>query len=228
MNSNMQLAPVIPIGKPTKKSAHLKRQYEGSDRPSFSVEQLKTFLHTAETFGRRGALAMFLVGFAHGCRVSEIADLKVSDIDFDGGKILIRRLKNSNNSRQALQAVNGYDEATVLQAWLLERAKWLGDVQTDVLFPSQKASANGLRQLSRTQIFRLFQDICFEAGIPKEYRHVHVLRHTAGQLLYDNGARLEEIQMVLGHRSINSTTIYAKPHQDQVSKKVADIFKTIF
>ena len=52
-------------------------------------------------------------------------------------------------------------------------------------------------------------------------------RHTLGTLMYENGARLEDIQQQLGHRSITSTTIYASPSQAQVDSKVAKIFKNM-
>lgn len=201
---------------------HSKRHYEGSDRPSFSVEQLKNFLHAAEQFGKR-EISMFVVGVAYGLRVSEIADMKVGDINFADKKLTIRRLKGSNTSRQAFRQVNGYNVGSVLKSYLEERSANAGATETDTLFLSQKKTG-----INPSQIFRVFAAICENAGIPKEYAHPHVLRHTTGQLLYDAGARLEEIQQVLGHRSINSVTIYARPRMDAVNKTVDKIFSELF
>jgi len=198
-----------------------KRHYQGSDRPSFSVEQLKSFLHVAEKFGKR-ELAMFVLAVAYGLRVSEIANLKTSDLLFSDKKILIRRLKGSNTSRQAFRQVNGYNVETILRDYLDDRKNNKG-ADSDVLFLSQKKCG-----FHTSQIYRIFSSICEAAGIAPEYRHPHVLRHTTGQLLYDGGARLEEIQQVLGHRSISSVTIYARPTQDAVNKAVDQIFSKLF
>jgi integrase/recombinase XerD len=209
---------------PMRRSKHhrSKRHYHGSDRPSFSVEQVKKFLHTAEQFGKR-ELAMFTLGLAYGLRVSEIADMKVSDINFTEKKITLRRLKGSNTSRQGFRAVNGYTVEGVLRDYLEERKTNEGAGSTDTLFLSQKKTG-----VDSSTIYRLFAAICEKAGIPKEFQHPHVLRHTTGQLLYDGGARLEEIQQVLGHRSINSVTIYARPRMDVVNKTVDKIFSELF
>jgi integrase/recombinase XerD len=211
---------VIPMS--LKPRPRAKRHYQGSDRPSFSIDQLKKFLHTAERFGPR-ELTMFTLGLAYVLRVSEIADLRVSDILWDEKKVLIRRLKGSATSRQAFRAVNGFTVAGVLRDYLKERAGNPAANDTDLLFLSQKKSG-----IDSSQIFRLFRAICEKAGIPKEYQHPHVLRHTTGQLLYDGGARLEEIQQVLGHRSITSVTIYARPSQDAVNRTVEKIFSELF
>jgi integrase/recombinase XerD len=127
-----------------------------------------------------------------------------------------------------MQRVNGYDQAFLLKQWLKERAALPYAAETNVLFLSQKQNAAGERILDRSRIYRLFVQICEEAKISTEYQHPHVIRHSAGQILYDNGASLEEIQQVLGHKSLNTVTVYARPRQDEVSKKVSQIYKKIF
>jgi type 1 fimbriae regulatory protein FimB len=218
----MQSTNTAPKVVQMRSSSKFRRKYQGPDRPSFSIEQLKAFLHAAEATGKR-ELAMWVLAFAHGLRVSEIAGMRVSDIRMGDKKINIRRLKDSQNSLQAFQRVNGYHEDYVLRDYLKERATMPAAAESDVLFLSQKGG-----NLDRSQIYRIFGSICEVAGIPEQYRHPHTMRHTTGQLLYDGGAKLEEIQMVLGHRSLNSVTVYARPGQDAVSKKVEQIFKRIF
>jgi type 1 fimbriae regulatory protein FimB len=205
-----------------------KRHYVGNDRPSLTVEELKNLLHAARPDKQASIrnLAMFLVCAIHGLRVSELCDLRTTDLDMENGKILIRRLKGSQNSNQAMQRLNGWSEQAVLADWLKERKTATG-ADTDVLFPSQKTSADGGRVLDRSRVFRIFGTLCENAGIPQEKRHPHAIRHTLGNLLYQNGARLEDIQQVLGHRNITSTTVYAKPSQSQVDAKVAKVFKAM-
>jgi len=201
------------------------RKYRGSDRPSLSIDMLKAVLTAATAAGRREA-AMFVLAFSHGLRVSELAGLRVSDVDLPNGKILIRRLKGSNDSWQGICAdLFGFDERAVIAAWLTER-QWVPGADSDLLFPSRKMRADGSRQLDRAQLHRIFGRVCDAAGVPEERQHLHALRHSCGQLLFNAGVRLEEIQHRLGHRSIASTSIYARPTSDSVNRAVSAAFSS--
>src|ERR1035437_4274615 len=68
--------------------------------------QLETFLRAAKEHGPREH-AMFLCGFAHGMRVSEICNLRMSDVNFKNEQIHIERLKGSLPSTQSLLKVKG-------------------------------------------------------------------------------------------------------------------------
>src|SRR5580692_4037017 len=82
--------------------------------------QLERFLQAAKEYGPREH-AMFLFAVAHGARASEIANLRLSDINFKTEQIHIARLKGSLDSTQNLLKVKGnslFNEAAVLKAWL--------------------------------------------------------------------------------------------------------------
>src|SRR5260370_15848731 len=66
-----------------------------------SAEQLERFLQAAKEYGPREH-AMFLFAVAHGARVSEISNLKISDINFKSEQIHIARVKGSLDSTQNL------------------------------------------------------------------------------------------------------------------------------
>jgi type 1 fimbriae regulatory protein FimB len=219
-------AAVIPFETPEPKSPYRRRKYHGSDKPSFSVEQLKLFLDTAKKSGNR-EFAMFLTAFVHGLRASEICNLRVADVDFTANKIDIRRSKNGNPSHQAMQRVNGYSESHALELYLKERATRPG-ADSPFLFVSQKPKADGSRQLGTAQVYRLFVGICEAAGISEQYHHPHVMRHTAGFLLRDAGIGIEDIAQILGHKSISSTMIYTRNTMDQVGGQVSKAFKKMF
>jgi type 1 fimbriae regulatory protein FimB len=217
---------VIPFQKPEPKPPYRRRKYHGSDKPSFAVDQLKLFLDTAKKAERR-EFGMFLAAFVHGLRASEICNLRVADVDFTANKIDIRRSKNANPSHQATQRVNGYDEAHKLELYVKERAMRPG-ADSEFLFLSQKPKQDGSRQLSPSQVYRLFCVICEEAGIPEEYRHPHVLRHTAGFLLRDEGIGIEDVAQILGHKNLASTMVYTRNTMDQVSTQVSKALKKMF
>ena len=85
-----------------------------------SSEQLERFLHAAKDYGPREH-AMFLFAVAHGARAQEIANLRISDINFKAEQIHIARLKGSLDSTQNLLKVKGnslFNEAAALKAWL--------------------------------------------------------------------------------------------------------------
>src|SRR5690348_6061533 len=129
-------------------------------------EQLERFLRAAKEYGPREH-AMFLFAVAHGARAQEIANLRISDINFGNDQIHVARLKGSLASTQTLLKVKGnslFDEKSALKAWLAVR-------QTDAdsfVFNSQKST-----QLSRVTVFKLFREIARKAGLGETLQHPH-------------------------------------------------------
>src|ERR1700693_369232 len=83
-------------------------------------EQLERFLRAAKEFGPREH-AMFLFAVAHGARAQEIANLRLTDINFNNEQVHIARLKGSLASTQNLLKVKGnplFDEKAALKALL--------------------------------------------------------------------------------------------------------------
>src|SRR5271156_7165696 len=120
-------------------------------------EQLERFLKAAKEHGPREH-AMFLFAVAHGARAQEIANLRISDINFNTEQIHIARLKGSLDSTQNLLKIKGnalFNEAAVLKAWLAVREP---DADNFV-FNSQKST-----RLDRVTAYRLFKKIAKAAG----------------------------------------------------------------
>ena len=90
------------------------------DRPkNFLTEaEIADFLKAARK-GRHGIrnYAMLLLAFRHGLRVSELINMRVPDIDFDTGRLFVRRVKGSLSTSQPLEG----DEIRALRAWLRQR-----------------------------------------------------------------------------------------------------------
>src|SRR5580700_4570550 len=86
-------------------------------------EQLERFLQAAKEHGPREH-AMFLFAVAHGARAQEIANLRITDINFNNEQVHVARLKGSLASTQTLLKVKGnglFDEKAVLKVWLAVR-----------------------------------------------------------------------------------------------------------
>src|SRR5208282_5563744 len=134
-----------------------------------SNEQLERFLQVAKEYGLREH-AMFLFSVAHGARAQEIANLRLSDINFKSEQVHIARLKGSLDSTQNLLRVKGnslFNEAAVLKAWLDIRQP---DADSFV-FNSQKST-----QLNRVTVYKLFKAIAKKAGLGETLQHPHVLK----------------------------------------------------
>ncbi len=184
-------------------------------------EQLQRFLEAAKEYGPREH-AMFLFAVAHGARAQEIANLRITDINFHSEQIHIARLKGSLASTQNLLKVKGnalFNEEAVLKTWLAVR---VADADNFV-FNSQKAT-----QLNRSTIFRIFRIIARKAGLGETLQHPHVLKHTAAMLMVQQGANAFLIRQHLGHRSFDSTLAYVNPSDAEASAASVKAFNQVF
>lgn len=143
--------------------------------------------------------AMFHLTYRHGLRVSELTNLRVSDLDLKGKSIYVRRLKNGLSTVHPVQS----DSLKLIINWLKIRRDYLRDgVDQGWLFLSR----TGMR-LSRQRVFRLARRYGEKAGLPFAL-HPHVLRHACGYALADQGLDTRLIQDYLGHKNISHTVRY--------------------
>ncbi|QMV53730.1 tyrosine-type recombinase/integrase [Ewingella americana] len=141
---------------------------------------------------------MLLMCFIHGLRVTELINLRVSDIELTTKRISVSRLKNGITVQHPLQ----HREVAVIEQWLQIRAGFL-DADTPWLFLSKHGG-----QLSRQQFYRLVRKYGESAGLDVQV-HPHMLRHACGFALADKGLDTRLIQDYLGHKNIQNTVIYA-------------------
>jgi integrase/recombinase XerD len=144
--------------------------------------------------------AMFLLGYAHGLRASEIASLTLEDVR--NGRIRCNRAKGSQSTVEELRENQNplLDEKLVLATWLRQR----GDADGSLfLFTSRQGSC-----LKRKQVFNVFRKTAELAGIEPGRTNPHVLKHSYASHLLRNGADLAFVQKALGHSHISSTTRY--------------------
>lgn len=139
--------------------------------------------------------AIFLTAYRHGLRSSEVGLLRVDDLDLKRLKIMLHRMKGSLSGEHPLQP----DEARALKAWLKEKGEG-----SPVLFPSRRSLP-----ISRQLLDVLMKRYGAEAGVPKEKRHFHVLKHSIATHLLDADADLRFLQDWLGHANIQNTVVYA-------------------
>ena len=160
------------------------------------VEQLLSFPLT-DAFSYRNK-AMLELLYATGLRVSELINLKVSDINLNMG--VVRTIGKGNKER--IIPFGDYAEAALKEYLLYYRDGMLKNKYTDILFLNNHGAA-----MTRQGCFKMIKKIAKEVGIKKEFSP-HTLRHSFATHLLDYGADLRSIQEMLGHSSIQTTQIY--------------------
>jgi len=196
-------------------SSSKKRQYTyDPDKIKFiTFEQAQSILKEAKSASTRD-YALLCLSFYHGLRISEPGKLQIGDYDESTQRIRVRRAKGGLGFTYKL-----HDECiTALKRWLAIRGKDEGP-----LFPSRKSNmVDGGKGISTRQLDEIFKTYAERAGIPEELRHFHVLRHGIAVHMVDKGIPLLQISDWLGHRSIQSTQIYAKV-SDNARNKTAEM-----
>ena len=136
--------------------------------------------------------------YGSGLRVSELVNLRLSDIYLQEGYMRI----TGKGSKQRLVPISA--EATKwFQYWLIDRNTLnIKPEASDIAFLNRYG-----RQLTRAMIFTMIKQLTTAAGITKNISP-HTLRHSFATHLLQNGADLRVIQQLLGHESISTTEIY--------------------
>ena len=144
-------------------------------------------------------LALFEMLYACGLRVSEILQLRLSDLFLSEG--FIRVIGKGQKTRlvpigpYSIKRLEGYLENRV--------SEYQPQLQyEDVLFLNRRG-----KSLTRAMIFTLTKQIVEKTRIKKEISP-HTFRHCFATHLLENGADLRAIQLMLGHESITTTEIY--------------------
>ena len=178
-------------------------------------------LRVARAVGAR-EWAMVLVAYKHGMRASEVCNLRLDDVDLKNGNIVVKRLKGSLKTTQAVTEHRGeplLNEYRAIREWLRERRP----DGSDYLFTSQKGG-----RIHRSQFFRLFRTLAIEVGLPPEKRHPHTLKHSLASHLIAANVNLALIKQQLGHKSISSTIRYVRTTDHQASVATTSALMAIF
>lgn len=153
------------------------------------LEKLLNYPDISKKNGLRDALILEML-YSSGCRVSELTNIKVKDIDFDDRKILI--LGKGNKERYVFYGTKCED--------LLK--KYLDKEYHEYLFTNKHGS-----KLNERIVRKIVEDNARRAGLEV---HVtpHTLRHTYATHLLNDGADLKSVGDLLGHENLSTTQIY--------------------
>lgn len=138
------------------------------------------------------------VAYSCGLRVSELVDLKISNVYLDEEYIIVE----GKGSKQRMVPMSAIAVSLIKSYIVLRGDRVVKKGNEDVLFINRRGS-----KMSRVMIFYIIKDLCQKCGINKNISP-HTLRHSFATHLLEGGANLRAIQQMLGHESITTTEIY--------------------
>jgi len=142
-----------------------------------------------------------------GLRVSELTELKISDLFFMENFIRVTGKGNKQRlipiSNYTIKMINFYKDEVRVHAAVQKGFE-------DHLFLNRRG-----RKLTRVMIFTIIRNLKEKAGIKKKISP-HTFRHSFATHLLKHGADLRSIQLMLGHESITTTEIYTHLDDSQL------------
>lgn len=178
--------------KPPRKQPNIQRR----TREYLSSAEVDQLMTTAKQLGRHGHrdATMILLAYRHGLRVSELVSLRWEQVDFQLGLLHVRRRKNGIPSTHPLRG----KEIRALRQILRDYP------ETPYIFVSE-------RKAPMTD--STFRKLLARAGCAAKLGisvHPHMLRHSTGFKLANDGQDTRAIQHYLGHKNIQNTVPYTQ------------------
>ena len=135
---------------------------------------------------------LLALAYGAGLRVSEVINLKMEDLNFDGLYLVVRGGKG------------GKDRMSIIPRKIVEDLEEMmtGKAHNDYLFESERGG-----KLTTRTAEKVFEMAARRAGLTHT-ASFHSLRHSFATHLLENGVDIKYIQELLGHRSITTTQIY--------------------
>ncbi|WP_104735953.1 site-specific tyrosine recombinase XerD [Hanstruepera ponticola] len=149
--------------------------------------------------------------YSCGLRVSELTNLKISDLFFDEGFI---KVTGKGDKQRFVPIVKSTQKYITIYINDIRRLMPIKKDYEDTLFLNRRG-----RQLTRAMIFTIIKQLVEKIGLKKTVSP-HTFRHSFATHLLENGADLRAIQLMLGHESITTTEIYMHIDRSQLTKTV--------
>lgn len=178
----------------------IKRAKIGKRLPkAISVDEMSSTIgHSSQNIRD---LAVLEVLYATGSRVSELASIKVSDIDFAERKL---NLIGKGNKERMVPMITS--ALVTISKYLESRT-----IDSEYLFPNRQGN-----QMSRISIYNIVKK--YNSDISP-----HVFRHSYATHLNANGVDIRSLQALLGHSDISTTSIYTQVVDEALSSRVQSL-----
>ena len=177
---------------------------------TLSTEEIDQLVDAIDLSHPQGHRNKAIIETLYGCglRVSELVELKISDLFFEEG--FIKVIGKGNKER--LVPINRYTQKFIsiykekFRVHINQKSEF-----KDILFLNRRGA-----QLTRAMIFTIVKQLAKKTNLQKNISP-HTFRHSFATHLLENGANLRVIQQMLGHESITTTEIYM--HLDKTHLK---------
>jgi integrase/recombinase XerD len=194
----------------------LSNRISGRKLPTvLSFEEIELILQAPETDSKLGLRdkAILELFYSCGLRVSELINLKISDLYFSDNVIRVL----GKGSKQRIVPIG-----SSAVKWITEYMKTVRPVlekkvkSGNILFLNSRGT-----KLSRMGVWKIVDKYVKETGINKEF-HPHTFRHSFATHLLEGGADLRAVQEMLGHADISTTQIYTHIDREFVKQMHKD------
>ncbi|MFD3000826.1 site-specific tyrosine recombinase XerD [Pontibacter toksunensis] len=176
------------------------------------IEQLLDVIDLSTPEGTRNR-AMLETLYSSGLRVSELIDLKISNLYEDMGFLKVAGKGDKERlvpiGRDALKHIKLYREGIRCHLTIKKGHE-------DILFLNRRGA-----KMTRVMVFTIIKELTARAGIQKTVSP-HTFRHSFATHLIEGGADLRAVQEMLGHESITTTEIYTHLDRDYLKQVIKD------
>lgn len=159
--------------------------------------------------------AVISLVYACALRISEACNLEITDVDFENKELNIFDSKGGDRIVSIPEPI-----LNILQEWFKIRPNWKNN---PYFFTNVKGTTRPgkVRPITAKYYNQLFNKLAELSGVTLkngEKPHPHTLRHSRAMELYDNDVQLDVLQVLLGHKNISTTQIYAKVRDKRVAE----------
>jgi integrase len=184
------------------------------------VDLLLSWLPSSGPY-HRFVLAMLYTG----CRLGEVAALRVADVNWDARTLAVRRTASPGlHGELQIGPTKGRrvrDVPLAAPFAPIVREAAAGKGPHDLLFPGPRGGHVNSKNLSRALDWHAFRQSIKSFPPGEEPLHWHDLRHTAAVVLFRAGLSAPDVQAILGHSSLAVTQLYANTRNDAARRGTA-------
>jgi len=181
-----------------------------------SIQEINTIIDAIDLSTNEGERnkAMLETLYSCGLRVSELVNLKLSNLMFDEEFIIVR----GKGDKERIVPV-GSVAIKHINIYIKQVRNHMPNIKKeseDILFLNRRGS-----QLTRVMVFTIIKQLLEKTGVTKNVSP-HTFRHSFATHLVEGGADLRAVQEMLGHESITTTEIYTHLDREYLRQAIID------
>lgn len=188
----------------------------GKKLPEFlTIEEIELLVNQIDRSKKEGERNLAIIEVLYGCglRVTELIELKISEIYWEEGFVRIIGKGNKERLVPLGKIASKHLKIYLNEIRVHQKVK---DLFVDHVFINKNGS-----KISRVMIFKIVKKLTEKAGIQKNISP-HSLRHSFATHLVEGGADLRSVQEMLGHQSITTTEIYTHLDKNYLKQAILD------